>query len=75
MFEREALYKRPAEIISADKYQSSSFSLMKLGWNSTFGKRERRMSMDVKSLFRHVQLEPGMNKIGPSQMLVLPVIK
>ena len=27
------------------------------------------MSMDVKSLFRHVQLEPGINKINPSQML------
>ena len=50
MFEREALYKRPAEIISADRYQSSSMLLMKFGWNSTFGKRKRGMSMDVKSL-------------------------
>ena len=50
IFERRTLYKRPAKLISPKRYQSSSFLLMKLGWNSTLGKRKRRMSMDVKSL-------------------------
>ena len=50
MFEREVLYKSPAERISANGDQSSSFSLKKFGWNNTSGKRKRRMSKGAKSL-------------------------